>query len=197
MMKRVVHFLGSRLTDFVAQKLDGLLRDKRGMGAVEFAILVPILLVTYIGVFELTVGFSTAKRVTRSVGAIADFVTQKPTTSDDELSDMIHVARSYIAPYKTDGITIKINGIAIDSARSATIAWSWADGTTKSVVGDAVAVPEPILKAESYLVQVEVSIPHELLMFMPTIAWQSKTFPITRTNFFSPRIGKSVICADC
>lgn len=181
----------------LTRKLGDVVRDKRGIGAVEFAILAPILLMVYIGVFELTLGFSTGKRVTRSVGAIADYVTQKPLTSNGELADVVNLAKSYIAPYSTEGLKIKINGVQIDNTMVPKVAWSWADGTTKTPVASTVAVPLTLLKPNSFLVQVEVSLPHELLMFMPSIVMESKTIDIARANFFSPRVGNSVSCGDC
>lgn len=182
----------------LAQALHNLGRDERGLGAVEFAILAPVLLMLYIGVFELTLGFSTAKRVTRSAGTIADIVTQKPTTSKPELADMLNVAKSYIAPYSTEGLKLKVTGISMDDTMIPKVAWSWAeDGNRPYVANSVTSVPATLLKANSFLVRVEVSIDHELLMFMPSIVMKSTTIPIERANFFPPRTGDAVNCGDC
>ena len=54
-----------------------LARERKGAGAIEFAILFPVLIMLYIGAFEITIGLSVSKRVTRAAGTIADIVTQR------------------------------------------------------------------------------------------------------------------------
>lgn len=52
-------------------ELKRLIADRSGVGAVEFALIAPLLLALYITSFELTIGFSVASRVTRSASSIA------------------------------------------------------------------------------------------------------------------------------
>ena len=43
--------------------------DRQGVGAIEFAIVFPILVMLYVGAFEITVGLSVSSRATRSAAA--------------------------------------------------------------------------------------------------------------------------------
>jgi len=91
--------------------------DRHGVGAVEFALIAPLLLMIYITVFELTIGLSISKRVTRAAGTIADLVTQQQeSVSDSFLNSMEHVAQSIFVPYGGTTTLIKITGIALDAA---------------------------------------------------------------------------------
>ncbi len=48
-----------------------------GAGAVEFAIVAPLLIAAYIGAFELSLGFTVARKVGRASSAVSDIVTQE------------------------------------------------------------------------------------------------------------------------
>ena len=180
-------------------RLGGLLRDRRGSGAVEFAIITPILLMLYITCFELTIGFSFAKRTTRAAGSVADIITQQTSVTKAKLATMLDVASAIFAPYSTTGIKIKITGITIDAAKKATVTWSWAqDGTKPYVAGTVVTVPKDMNGADTFLVHTELSVPHELLMFMPSIGpSQTKTITIAREYYYRNRLGTTVSCAEC
>jgi Flp pilus assembly protein TadG len=177
-----------------------LLRDRTGVGAIEFAILFPILVMLYIGAFEITVGLSVSKRATRAAGSIADIVTQQQSVTKSWLADMPSVASSIFVPYVTTGLTLKITGIAIDASANPKVAWSWAqDGSKPYTVNTAVTtVPADMKKANSFLVRTELSIPYELFVFAPDfMPGDLRTITISRSYFYRQREGDSVLCGDC
>lgn len=176
-----------------------LAKDREGMGAVEFAIIVPILLMVYITSFELTIGLSVAKRATRASGTIADIVTQQTSVNKAYLKTMLNAADGIFEPYNINGLKLKITGISVDAAAKPTVVWSWAqDDTRPYVVGSAVTIPKDLAVADTYLVRSELTIPHELLMFMPSMMPpQIKTVNISREDFFRQRAGTSLACTNC
>lgn len=183
----------------ILMRLRALIADRRGMGAVEFALVAPLLLMLYITVFELTIGFSVSKRVSRAAASIADLVTQQTTVNKPYLKTMLDVAGGLFVPYGTSGITMKITGVTIDSSASAKVLWSWdQSGGKPYAAGSAVAVPEGMRRAETFLVRAEVSVPHQLLMFMPGLLPSAvDNITIRRESFFQQRLGKDITCSDC
>jgi len=203
LMSTVIDVANGRGGLFIA--LNRLMQDRRGVGAVEFALLAPILLMVYICAFELTLGLSVAKRTTRSAGAIADLVTQQTTVSKTYLQTMRDVAEAIFVPYDTmqsddsKRLKLKITGIKIDSTGTAKVAWSWnQDNGRPYAVGDAVDVPADLKKADTFLVHTELSKPHKLLMFLSnTTSLTPTSITITRDYFFRQRTGDDVKCGDC
>lgn len=187
--------------------LRSLMRDRRGVGAVEFALLAPLLLMIYITVFELTIGFSVAKRTSRAVSTIADLMTQQTTVNKAELATMPDVVASIFVPYGVpfeDGnpsksMQLKITGIDIDASENAKVAWSWdQDGGKPYVVGSDVEVPSGMRQAETFLVRAELAVPHELLMFMGVLPSHLKEITIRRESFFQHRrLEEDITCSDC
>lgn len=174
--------------------------DQRGLGAVEFALLFPMLLVVYLTAFELTLGFSSAKRATSAASAIADLVSQQESVDDAFLTSMVDVAAALFVPYDSSELTLKVSGITVSSTESATIAWSWAsDNTTPYATGTTADVPEDMLEPDIFLVHAELSVPHELLMYLPNFAGKEiKNITIAREYFYRQRVGdEGITCGDC
>ncbi|MCX8995681.1 pilus assembly protein [Rhizobiaceae bacterium BDR2-2] len=169
------------------------------MGAVEFAMIAPLLLMLYLTAFEVTVGLSVTKRTARAASAIADLTTQVNAVDKATLETMGDVASAIFAPYSTENLAIEITALKIDSTRKALVDWSWAqDGHAAHTTGTEYDLPSDIAVPDSFLVHVRVSIPHQILMFMPSLVPASvKNITISREYFFRQRVDSSVACSDC
>jgi len=177
-----------------------LARDRKGVGAIEFAILFPVLVMLYIGAFEITIGLSVSKRVTRAAGTVADLITQQQSVTKSALAQMPSVATAIFVPYKTTSLTLKITGITVDAGANATVLWSWAqDGTVPYAKNTAVTnVPTDMKKASSFLVRTELSIPYTMFLFAPNFMPENmRTITISRSYFYRQRQGESIPCSDC
>ncbi|MBM7329866.1 pilus assembly protein [Agrobacterium sp. S2] len=173
-------------------------RDRRGVGAVEFAIIFPILLALYVTSFELTIGYNTYKRASSAAATINDLISKTGSVDKTYLAGMGDVASAVFAPYSTKGLRLKISGIKIDAQKQAKITWSWDEKNQRPyAVGSAVVVPTRLLIADSFLIHVELSVPHELLMFMTDMSSSGvKSITIGRDYFFKQRDAETV-CSNC
>ncbi len=134
--------------DGVLQRLASLARDRRGIGAVEFALLAPLLLMLYIGAFEITVGLSVSKRATRAAGAVADLVTQQDKPVDKTfLTTMSDVADAIFVPYSTSNLTLKITGVTLDANAKAAFFFIQQAGRTLADGGSIVTLVSSLLAA--------------------------------------------------
>ncbi|MQB34346.1 TadE/TadG family type IV pilus assembly protein [Rhizobium rhizogenes] len=190
---------GRTMAAWVYTRLRHFRRDERGIGAIEFAILFPVLLMLYLGAFEITVGLSVEKRTSRAAGSIADILTQKTSTTKAELATMPSVAGAIFTPYANTGLTLKVTGIQIDAGSSATVAWSWAqDGSKPYTAGSAVTVPSDLNLPSSFLVRTELAIPYQILSFgSDFLPAGSNQITIGRSYFYRPRGVDPITCSDC
>lgn len=174
-------------------------RDKQGIGAIEFAILFPVLLMLYLGAFQLTVGLNVSKRASRSAGSVADIISQRSSVTKSDLATMPSVVGAIFAPYATTGLTLKITGIAVDASGKSTVAWSWAqDGTTPYTSGTAITVPSNLNQASTFLVRSELAIPYQLISFGSSFLPNgTNQITISRQYYYRQRVGSSISCSDC
>ncbi|WP_244475451.1 TadE/TadG family type IV pilus assembly protein [Rhizobium sp. Leaf311] len=187
-----------KMLSALGRTLNRLKGDRQGLGAVEFAIIFPILLSLYITAFELTIGFSVYKRATRAAGAIADLVSQPQTVNKAYLATMTDVASAVFAPYQTTGMTLKISGIQIDANKVARIAWSWEQsGKPAYNEGTIVSIPNNFKQANGFIIHSELTIPHSLLMFMSSLSSTITPITISRDYYFAKREADPITCGDC
>lgn len=190
------------LPDWSAQVLRSLrllAREREGVAAVEFALLVPIFVFLYLMSFQMTVGFSMANKVSRAASTIADLMTQQEEIDTDDLADMDELAKAIMAPYSTTGLTVKVTGLTLDSSGDATVSWSWkSDGTQPYATGLAVDVPADLQVADSFLVHAEVQTTYNYLFFVPYMTGSTtSSVNIYKDFYFRQRIGDGVACTNC
>jgi Flp pilus assembly protein TadG len=186
--------------ELLLQRFRRFRRDRRGVGAVEFALIAPLLLSLYITSFELTIGLSMSKRVTRTASTIADLVTQQSSVKPAYLTTMVDVAESIFTPYAPENLKVNITGISVDGSGNPKVAWSWSENGGKPYgTGTVVnAVPDDMRTANTFLVRAEVSVTHQILMFMPAIMpSEIKTLTLRREFFYRQRVGSNLICEGC
>lgn len=188
----------TRTEGFLA-RLRRLATDRRGVGAVEFALIAPLLISLYITSVEITIGLSVSKRVTRSANAIADLVTQQTSVDKTFLATTKDVTDSLFFPYVPDELSIKITGVKLDANGNPTVAWSWnGTNTPPYQVGSSVDVPLKMRAPNSFLVRSEVSVSHDLLMFMTGALPPSvQKITIAREYFYRQRLGNEIACSNC
>ena len=199
-LDRVPGFAGARrLLSALTDTLKRLKEDQGGMGAVEFALLVPMLIVVYLASFELTMGLSVNKKVSSAASTVADLVTRQKNVDKASLTAMGDVAQAIFVPYGTTGLSLKITGIKIDATSKPTVAWSWANnGVAPYAAGNAIGVPSSMVLPDTFLVHTELSVPHELLMYLPNFSGSEiKYITLGKDFYFRQRIGDGIACADC
>ena len=178
-----------------------LLRDRSGVGAIEFAILFPILVMLYIAAFEITVGLSVSKRAARAPGSVADIVTQQQSVTKSSLAQISSVANAIFFPFNTTKVQIKLTGITMDTSANAKVLWSWQNSSTTApyAVNSTVStVPADMAKPSSFLVRAELSIPYRLLAFTPAfLPGDMQTLTISRTYYYRQRQNDNIPCGDC
>lgn len=200
---RAIAAFAARHCHTVARTVRHFGRDQRGVGAIEFALLFPILLFAYLSALEMTLAFSVQKRATSAASTVADLVSQKDDVSKSYLTSMVDVSKSLFVPYGTTGMVLTVTGIKIDSSSKASVLWSWKSdsGTPPYAAGSSVAVDSAMRNADTFLIHSEISIPHELVTYVPTFSSSgATTITISRDYYFRQRVensSKTITCSDC
>lgn len=175
-------------------------RDRRGAGAIEFAIVAPLLIMAYVSAFEISVGINMSSKVSRAASTVSDLLTQDSTTTADTLDTMKEVTKRVIAPFQqTDGYTLKITGVAVDQDGKATVAWSRDQAKGQPYTkGAAVVLPSNIEGAKNlFFVRTELSVPYTILLMAPNLSSRLNSFRLSKTSYFGLRKGKEIACSGC
>lgn len=174
-------------------------RDRKGTGAIEFAILAPLLIMTYVSSFEISLGFSVSRKVARASASVSDILTQQTSVDKATLDGMNDVVKSIMTPYALTNYSLKMTGIKVLAAGSGVVTWSrdQAKGTPYKP-GDIVTVPTDISTTNTFIVRSELVVPHELLLFtMGLGANNASTINLSNTYYYRQRVGEEIKCSDC
>lgn len=98
--------------------------DERGISAVEFALVLPVLLSVFIGVSEVGQAVSISRKVTITTRTVTDLVTQNTSLSQSQLNTLLAASAETIAPYPSSNLSITVSEISIDANGKATVTWS-------------------------------------------------------------------------
>jgi Flp pilus assembly protein TadG len=189
-----------RLNQFVTLKAFGkrFAEDGRGVSAIEFAFVAPVLILLYLGMAELTLGLMASRRVAHLAATIGDLAAQSQSLTPDNITDLWAIGSNMLAPFSTDGTSLRMRVTSVtmstDKSPVAKVDWSQSKNTSKYVKGDQIKTitTDQIAAGESLiLTEVEYSYDSPLGNFIKT----GTVFKETYTHH--PRNGAVVTCPLC
>ena len=124
-------------------------KDKKGVAAVEFALILPVMLTLFFGVTEISQALSARAAVTNVAAVTADLVAQKSVMTGGEISNVFSAAEAILYPFDTTAAHIKVSSIIYDtvskSLTSGKVSWSCAKRDTAKSEGDTVTLPDGLM----------------------------------------------------
>ena len=132
-------------------------KDNSGLSALEFALILPIMVVLYLGGFEVSEAFMINRKVTHATSVMGDLVAQSDEINNAEMSKILDAVTAVMNPYPSADIWMIVSGVQIDSDGIATVVWSDSRNTSALSPGTAVALPDAVTQPDSFLVMAEVS----------------------------------------
>jgi len=131
-------------------------RDRRGVAAIEFAIIAPVMITFYYGMTEVTQGMMADRRNSHVASAVGDLVTQSSQISTAELTDIFSIGQKIIAPFPTTSLKMRVMSVTVDASGVAKVDWcdvsglpDISDGTTVTLPANLVGNNESIVISES------------------------------------------------
>lgn len=169
-------------------------RDERGVSAIEFAFIAPILILFYFGMAETCQLLMAKRRISHAGAAVADLVSQsKSPTTKSALDDKLLAAQSIVYPFATTTLKIQLTSV---TARNPTaggdpmVDWSYpAGGRAK----DSTFKPAtPLNPGESVIVaEVTYGYSSSIGYFIPGVK------SLTHKAELRPRKEDLIACSDC
>jgi Flp pilus assembly protein TadG len=191
-------------------RLRRLLADRKGVAAIEFAFIAPLLLAMYFVTMEIAPAIDANKKVGRAASMIADLVTQQSTITKSEADAIMAIGEATLNPYTRTKLNVTITAINITDEATPKVLVAWSRKMVNGVfsadaVKDSVTtVPTALKIRNSFLVRVEAS-----LDYRPIITWTADQKAATgllaafddiqmkESYYLRPRMSNSIACSDC
>jgi len=103
-------------------------RANKGMAAVEFALIAPMMVFILFGAVELIDALDTDQRVQNAASSLADVISRDTSVSDSEVTGLWSALDVLMYPSSAQNMQVCITSISIDSAGVAHNQWSEAHG---------------------------------------------------------------------
>lgn len=165
--------------------LRAFVKDTRGVSAVEFAILAPLLVALYVGSVQVTLGLSADRKVSIVTNSVADLVTQDDTITDADLQDIYAAAEAVLQPYDSAPLSMRITSVRMDQDGDIFVDWSEGDGMVPHDDDSLPPPPNGLLAPMNSIIIVEAE-----YSFSTNIGELTRTpIILTDTAYLRPRRG--------
>lgn len=163
-------------------------RDGRGTAAIEFAMLLPLMLVLYLGTIEVGQGVAIDRKVTITSRTLADLVSQATSISNADMNNVFAASAAVMTPYPVGTLQAKVSAINISATGVATVGWSDGSNTAPRAVGSTVSLPAALAVPNTQLIMSEIS-----YTYTPTIGYVvTGSLTLSEQSYVRPRQSATV-----
>ncbi len=151
--------------------------DRRGLAAVEFAFIMPVMLVMLFGTVEFSSAIAIDRKITLMARTLSDLTSQATLVSDTDLTNFFAASTGIMTPYPTTTLNTTITELYVDPATLAARV-QWSKGSAPRTVGATITIPTALAVGGSYLIFSEVN-----YKYVPTVGYVMAKAGITMSDF--------------
>jgi Flp pilus assembly protein TadG len=164
--------------------------DRKAVSAVEFGLILPFMVFTYVGSAELGDGMSIYFKVTEAARTVTDLASQYVTIDPTTMTNILGASAQVVQPYSSTGMIVTLSQVnPTNSSGQGTIAWSCSLNGTARTAGATVTLPTKLETPSGVsIIWGEVTYP-----YTPSMGFTiTGTIDLYQTDYFYPRLSNSV-----
>lgn len=179
--------------------------NTEGAAALEFALLLPVLLFLYLAVVEICMAFMVKRRVSHATSQIADIIAQGDNVTKATLNGYFDVGNMIMAPFSATPLQVRVSSVGKNSNGVVIYQWSHARGLTaytkNAAVTPVTAIPDGLLNnnTDTYILAESVyayDSPYDITVPGFTDLLSGIT-TFRREFYLRPREIAAINCTDC
>lgn len=175
----------------VIARLQTLRSDQRGAAMVEFAIVLPLLLLLLLGSIEIVQLVEAHRRVTHVASTVADLVSQQRIVDRSGIDDVFVAGELVMAPLPADRLGMRIASYVADS--SGRVRRDWMDQGPVPYAGNA---PEGLPPGYSLPREEGVIVADVSYTYTPLLKWAlAGDLKLEKRMLLRPRVSEKVVRA--
>jgi Flp pilus assembly protein TadG len=169
-------------------------KSTRGVAAIEFAAILPVLAVIFLGSFDGGRAIAIYLKVRSATFELAAITNQygngagAPPIQSSDMTAITGATSLVMSPYTSTTPVVTISQIAISNKGKATIAWSYSKGGTARTQGASITIPAGLIVNSSYLIFAEVS-----YNFTPMFGFFGSAITFSDNLYVTPRSSTCVV----
>lgn len=141
--------------------IKGLWYNEKGVSAVEFALIAPVLVLIYFGCIELSLLMRADRHVTSTAASLGDLTARLITVSDQDMMELYNAAEVMMQPYSAQSARMRITSVVDNGNGETRVAWSDALNIDPYTPNATITVPEGLVPSPGSVIIAEVEFDYE------------------------------------
>lgn len=168
-------------------------RDRDGVSAIEFAIILPLMLSLYLGGVELGEGLSIKFKTTLAARTVTDLASQYVSIDGSNMQKILGASSTVLSPYPTGNVTVTLTELTVNASGKGVVQWSCSLNGTAYTTGNKLTMPANLQTSGITMLFGEVTYP-----YTPSIGYAlTGTFNIYQNMYFYPRLSSTISMSSC
>jgi len=170
-----------------------ILTDRRGLALTEFAFVFPVLLLLFLGGYQLSDAIACKRKVGITNRTIADLGSRAKSITAARVDTILAAATQVMLPYRESQAHVRLTEVSTSATGVTTVVWSRGRNALPRPVGAVVAMPATLSTPNTYLLLNEITYDYDPRVSFGLVGRRT----LTDFLFMSPRNSDSVPCGDC
>jgi Flp pilus assembly protein TadG len=185
----------------------GRARNESGIAAVEFSLILPVLVLLWIGGVEVTEALSVDRRINNLASSIGDLVARTKTVTTADLTAIFDIGPKAMYPScdtpgkatcASTGLAMRLTAVDINSSGTGTVAWSRGSGVTAYTSAADNSKMNTLVPATLRVANTQVIMSEVYYNYRPAVGYViTGTKALSDRMFFVPRLVTKIQCTDC
>lgn len=176
-------------------RIKKMVRDRRGVSALEFAVVAPILVLLYVGFAEIATALTIYRRTSMVASTAADLTAQVKSVTKSDIRDIQEAASSILTPYPTKPLKVVLTSVVADEDNNGKVEWSCATQGVGRAEESRYPVPTGLTEPDSSVIVAEITYSFKPLVGLTEI-FSPGAFDMKRTFYARPRKSLAVEKTD-
>jgi hypothetical protein len=171
-----------------------LIRDARGVAAIEMAFIFPVMVILYLGLIDVTNFLQVNRRVTLTASTLADLVTQADSTiTTADIDGIFESARAIFEPMAVEGISLNLWDFRMQDGAPTKI-WEYTNGTSCGAEPTGGDDMESLMEDGNDIVVARVCYQQDAII---GTMFGASTIELDDELMLRPRQSTTLECTDC
>ncbi len=141
--------------------IQGLWYNEKGVSAVEFALIAPVMILIYFGCIELSLLMRADRRVTSTASSLGDLTARLVTVQDSDMQELYNAANVLLQPYSAQNARMRITSVVDNGDGITRVGWSDGFNMTPYTEDAVITVPAGLVTTPGSVIVSEVEFEYE------------------------------------
>lgn len=134
---------------------------RQGLAALEFAILLPMMIFMLFGAVDLIDAMGTNRRTENVAASLADVVSRDTEVTDDEITGLWAAMSILMVPDPVAEVRARVTSIEVESSATARVVWSEGHGMSALSSGASIELPQDMMLPGTSVILAETAFTYE------------------------------------